>query len=259
MECCDCDLVYATPRPRYDEDFLTAAYSLYDTDSHHLKTNGLLDEGERKLVERYKITIRQIGNHLGGVGRILDVGCATGLFLLAAREEGWEGEGIDISDSMTTAARQNFKFPAYCGQYHEVNVTERGPFDAIYCSHVVEHIPNPNEWMEKFRLDLKPTGVLCLNIPNQFSIDRRLKRGLKRVGLPQEKWARWRTPDHLYEPHLKPMKYLLNKHGFDLMEAFTYSSREKEQEGLAGRLFHHHFKMGSKLRLFARPGLKRPS
>ncbi|MBI4405106.1 MAG: class I SAM-dependent methyltransferase [Deltaproteobacteria bacterium] len=244
--------MYSRPRPKYDEEFLTTAYSVYDTESHHLQTRGKLDANERCLVERYKITIRQIVCHVGGVGRILDIGSATGLFLLAARESGWEVEGIDISPSMVAAAQEFFKLRTYCGQYHGVNTTDAGRFDAIYCSHVIEHIPNPNEWMEKFRRDLKPNGVLCLNVPNQFSIDRRLKRGLKRLRLSREKWALWRTPDHLYEPHLKPMQYLLGKHGFELIDAFTYSSREKEQEGLADRFFHHHFKMGSKLRVFAR-------
>jgi SAM-dependent methyltransferase len=226
---------------------------VYDTESHHLRTGGALNAGERAVVERHKITVRQIRSHLQSTGRILDIGCATGLFLFAAREEGWEVEGVDISPSMTAAARENFKLQTYCGQYHEVDVTERGKFDVIYSSHVIEHIPNPNEWMEKFRQDLKPGGILCLNVPNQFSIDRRFKRCLKRLGVYQDKWALWRTPDHLYEPHLKPMKYLLAKHGFDLIEAFTYSSREKAPGSLTDRFFHHGLRLGSKLRLFARP------
>jgi len=253
VQCRSCALVYSRPRPQYDEEFVTAAYSVYDTESHHLRTSGVLDASERNLVERYKITIRQIGTHLRRVGRILDIGCATGLFLLAAREEGWEVEGIDISSSMVAAAQEIFKLRTYCGQYHNVDPTGAGRFDAIYCSHVIEHVPNPNEWMEKFRRDLKSDGILCLNVPNQFSIDRRIKRGLKRLKLSLENWALWRTPDHLYEPHLKPMRYLFAKHRFELVEAFTYSSREKAQEGIADRFFHHRFKIGSKLRLFARP------
>src|ERR1700722_18061753 len=37
VQCRECGLVYSSPRPKYDEDFLTAAYSVYDTESHHLK------------------------------------------------------------------------------------------------------------------------------------------------------------------------------------------------------------------------------
>jgi transcription elongation factor Elf1 len=132
VQCRSCGLVYATPRPRYDEDFIAAAYSVYDTESHHLKEAGRLDEGERNLVERYKVTVRQISRHLGRTGRLLDVGCATGLFLLAAREEGWEVVGIDISSAMVESAKQIFGFETYCGQYHQTHVTEGGRFDAIY-------------------------------------------------------------------------------------------------------------------------------
>jgi SAM-dependent methyltransferase len=256
VQCRNCTLVYETPRPRYDSDFLTAAYSVYDTDSHHLKNRGGLDERERQLVERYKITLRQIQTRLGRTGKILEVGCATGLFLLAAREEGWDAVGVDISASMVAACQQHFGFTAYCGQYQDLDLSSMGPFDAIYCSHVIEHIPNPNEWMEKFKRDLKADGILCLNVPNQFSIDRRFRRGLKRLKLARDRWALWRTPDHLYEPHLKPMKYLMQKHGFQMIEAFTYSRREKEPESFGDRWFHRRFKVGSKLRLFARPKLR---
>jgi hypothetical protein len=107
--------------------------------------------------------------------------------------------------------------------------------------------------MSKFQRDLKPDGILCLNVPNQFSIDRRVKRGLKKLGLSREKWALWRTPDHLYEPHLQSMEYLLSRHRFALLEAFTYSSREASHEGLGKRLFHRSLRAGSKLRMFARP------
>lgn len=251
VQCRGCDLVYGSPRPRYDAEFIEAAYSEYDTTSHHLLNGGKLDAGERRLVDRYKISLRQIAGVMGRKGRILDVGCATGLFLYSAREEGWDVVGIDISKSMTEAATRNFGISTHCGQFHELDLAAYGKFDVIYSSHVIEHIPNPNEWMAKFYQELKPDGVLCLNIPNQFSIDRRLKRGIKRIGLSQENWAKWRTPDHLYEPHLKPMQFLLEKHGFRIRQALTYSSREKETQSVLDRWMHHQLKVGSKLRILA--------
>lgn len=252
VQCKKCSLVYATPRPKYDEDFVTTAYAVYDTESHHLKSGGTLDAGERKLVDNYKVTLRQIEKTLGRVGKILDIGSATGLFLYAARELGWDVVGIDISDSMTKHASKNFGIKSLCGQYHQINLSGDGPFDAIYCSHVIEHIPNPNEWVAKFRRDLKSDGVLCLNVPNQFSLDRVVKRGLYRLGIPRPHWAPWRTPDHLYEPHMKPMRYLLEKHGLVIDDYFTYSSRENSVRW-SDTLMHRRWRAGSKLRILARP------
>jgi len=57
------------------------------------------------------------------------------------------------------------------------------PLDVIYCSHVIEHIPDPSHWMRRFREVMALDGVLCLAVPNMNSIDRRRKRLLKCLGL----------------------------------------------------------------------------
>lgn len=252
VQCLGCKLVYANPRPVYDKEFVQTAYEEYDVTNHHFQF-GELNAFEREVVDRYKVTLKQIENHLRRKGRLLDIGCASGLFLKAALEEGWVGEGIDISQSMTKKVGEWLSVPTYCGQYHELNFSQAGKFDVIYCSHVIEHIPNPNDWLKKFHQDLKHDGLLCLNIPNQFSLDRRLKRGLKRVGLKKDNWELWRTPDHLYEPHLGPMEWLLRKHHFSIIDSFTYSRKESADTSWLDKITHHHLKWGSKARLLARP------
>lgn len=253
VQCRQCDLVYSNPRPVYDAAFVDTAYAVYDVESHHMKHGGELDAGQRHRVEQNKIALKQIERQLGRKGSLLEIGCHNGLFLKAAQESGWQGVGIDVSQAMTDAVTTFFGIPTYCGQYHELDLSRHGKFDVIYCSHVIEHIPNPNEWLTKMRQELAPDGVLCLNVPNQFSLDRKFKRLLKKLGLKKEVWEVWRTPDHLYEPHLKPMKHLLTQNGFRLTQALTYSSKEKEHLGWVDRLVHEKWKTGSKLRLLARP------
>ncbi len=253
VQCTSCDLVYANPRPKYDEEFIRVAYAVYDVENHHFKNEGALSSSERETVENHKIALQQIELHLGRKGRVLDIGCASGLFVLAAKELGWSAEGIDVSKEMTDQVRQHYGIPTYCGQYSELDVTRDGKFDVIYSSHVIEHIPNPNEWVRKFRQDLGADGIICLNIPNQFSLDRRYKRFLKRMGVRKDDWALWRTPDHLYEPHLKPMTFLLKKHGFQVLESFTYPTHEQTEPGFVGQIMHRSLKWGAKLRIIAKP------
>ena len=253
VKCRRCGLVYAHRRPKYEASFVETAYEVYDVESHHVSTGGALSQANQSIVAHNKITLRQMERHLGRKGKLLDIGCASGLFLYAAKEEGWCPTGIDVSEKMTRHCRDAFGVPTYLGQYHTLDLSEGGPFDVIYCSHVIEHILNPNEWMEKFRADLKADGLLCLNVPNQYSADRVLKRCLKRAGLKRENWARWRTPDHLYEPHARPMLYLMQKHAFQTLEFFTYSHNENETPTQIDRLMHLRLKWGSKLRFFAAP------
>ena len=253
VQCCECDLIYSNPRPVYDPAFVDTAYAVYDVESHHMKHSGTLDAGQRRLIDQYKITLKQIETQLGRKGSLLEIGCHNGLFLKAAQEEGWPGVGIDVSKAMTDAVTAFYGIPTYCGQYHEMDLGRHGKFDVIYCSHVIEHIPNPNQWIAKMRSELASDGVLCLNVPNQFSWDRKFKRVLKKLGLKKEVWEVWRTPDHLYEPHLKPMNLLLSKNGFRVTKALTYSRKEQENQGWLDRLLHEKWKTGSKLRLLATP------
>src|SRR3989449_10352969 len=41
-------------------------------------------------------------------GRLLDVGCGTGYFIAAARRDGYQGSGIDLSHGQLEVARQRF-------------------------------------------------------------------------------------------------------------------------------------------------------
>ena len=52
--------------------------------------------------------------------------------------------------------------------YEEVNFTRK--FDAIWCSHVLEHIRNPGHFLDKVYDDLKYGGILAISVPfNDFN------------------------------------------------------------------------------------------
>ena len=257
VKCNKCSNVFLNPRPEYDDDFLTTAYDQYGMGNEIVVNKGKIGPREREIMDRYQVAIRRIEDHLGRKGKILDLGCGTGEFLLAARELGWEAHGVDISGPMTTFVNDVLNIPARAGQFHEMNFSDWGKFDAIFCSHVIEHVPFPNLWMKKYRELLVDDGILCLNIPNQYAPEKVLQRLLKTLKLKKDKWEKWRTPDHLYEPHIRSMNYLVSTNGFDMMELFTYSSREKANESFGNRIFHHWLKWGSKIRLFARPNSRK--
>ena len=253
VKCKNCTNVFLNPRPAYDQDYLDTAYSVYGMDSLHVKHEGQLSNQEEESVRRYEIVVKYLEDNYNKKGKILDLGCGTGLFLLSAKRRGWDTYGIDISEPMTTFARESFGIPTQAGQFQDLDLTEWGKFDVIYCSHVIEHIPNPNEWMQVFRKHLKDDGVLVLNVPNQYAPEKVIQRFLKSIKIRKDEWARWRTPDHLYEPHLKSMQYLFNNSDFKLQEYFTYSSREKENDSVVNEIFHKTLKCGSKLRFFLKP------
>jgi 2-polyprenyl-3-methyl-5-hydroxy-6-metoxy-1,4-benzoquinol methylase len=46
-------------------------------------------------------------------------------------------------------------------------VSDRAPFDYVIASHVIEHVPDLIGWLHEIAKVLKPSGVLCLAIPDR--------------------------------------------------------------------------------------------
>ncbi len=250
VECISCSNIYLNPRPLYNKEFTTIAYDQYSAHDD-LENFGKENSTSRKKIEKFKVAVEELKEKFSKSGSILDLGCATGEFLMAAQESGLRPYGIDISAPMVKHVNEKLGIQARAGQFHELDLSDWGKFDIIYCSHVIEHIPDPNMWMQCFRKYLKDDGILLLNIPNQLAPEKKFQRFLKKLHLHKPKWEAWRTPDHLYEPHAKSMHYLMKKNGFKILDFYTYSSNETKKKNFFGYLFHRYFKWGSKIRIFA--------
>ena len=50
------------------------------------------------------------------------------------------------------------------GKYQDL-IIEGTPFDAIFCSHVLEHQRNPGIFLDKIHSDLKEGGLLAITVP----------------------------------------------------------------------------------------------
>ena len=58
-------------------------------------------------------------------GRVLDLGCGTGLFLAVARRRGWQPFGIDESLEATRHAREHFGLDPWVGEFESFADRER--------------------------------------------------------------------------------------------------------------------------------------
>lgn len=247
VRCTKCGLAYLNPRPRYDNEFVSIAYEVYTSSVSDVWQHGKLTEKGQRQYQRCKETLDEMYALLGRKGRFLEIGCHTGFFCKVARDEGWDVLGVDISPTTTALARSEFGLDARCGNWLEMELP--GQFDLIYCSHTIEHVPNPGEWLEHFRSALSNKGILCLEVPNMQSIDRKFKRVLRRTGLKSRNWAGWRTPDHLYEPCERSFVPFIENHGFRVLKVCTYS-RSKPTVGPLAKLYHEQWRIGSNLRLY---------
>jgi predicted SAM-dependent methyltransferase len=174
-----------------------------------------------------------------------------GDFLYQAKKHYHSALGVEIAENMAQHTTSNLQIQVFRIPFETIETSAR--FSCIHMSHIIEHIPNPNEWLDKTKSLLTPDGILVLCVPNMFSLTRISKLFLKRIGLRKGKWKNsLRTPDHLFEPTAEGMRFFIKNNGFSMLKIYSYSRSNMTSEGPFAFLFHQVFKLGSNLRLYAR-------
>jgi len=133
-----------------------------------------------------------------GSGRLLDVGCGDGTFLLAARAAGWRTAGTELNPELARAEGLDVH-PALDG------VRALAPFDAITLWHVLEHLPNPGDTLDSLRALLAPGGVLIIAVPDA--------RGLQ-ARWTGAQWLHLDVPRHLTHFGSVALGKMLARYGF---------------------------------------------
>ncbi len=100
--------------------------------------------------------------------RLLEVGCGVGAFLVAARNEGWLAEGVDLSEEALQASASVHGVPVHHGTLDTVNLTH-GTYAALVCWEVMEHLVQPGRFLARARTLLLPGGLFICSVPNEGS------------------------------------------------------------------------------------------
>lgn len=93
---------------------------------------------------------------------ILDVGCGSGEFLKSLPNS-YRKYGVEI-DTKAVKDSRNKGIKVFEGDFINVNIKTK--FDVIVMWHVIEHIKDPHQFIEKAYLLLKPNGYLFCSTPN---------------------------------------------------------------------------------------------
>jgi len=97
--------------------------------------------------------------------RLLDIGCGAGMFLKKALNLGWNCFGIDINPIVVQKARINAPgAKLWAATLNDLGEEEK--YDLINISHVLEHLPNPYQALNKCFCLLNPKGKMRICVPN---------------------------------------------------------------------------------------------
>jgi SAM-dependent methyltransferase len=144
-------------------------------------------------------------------GRVLDVGCWTGSFLVAAAERGWQPVGIEPSRWAADRARQR-GVPVVEGELSDFR-EDPASFRLVSLCDVLEHLADPGGALDAVRELLEPGGVLFVTVPDAGS------RAARLLG---RRW--WSVlPMHLQYFTRQSLERLLGEHGFAVETARTHS------------------------------------
>jgi 2-polyprenyl-3-methyl-5-hydroxy-6-metoxy-1,4-benzoquinol methylase len=199
VRCVSCGLVRQNPQPQSTD--LVQAYQEVTDERYEEEASG--------RVATFSRALRDIERHERG-GRLLDVGCHTGIFLEVARRSGWSTFGVEPSRWSADRARARGLDVTH-GTLEEATFAE-GSFDVISMWDVIEHLGDPLEELRRVHKLLRPNGLLALSTMN---VDSWFPRLLGR------RWP-WYMQMHLYYFTPGTLRQMLEQAGYEMVETVPH-------------------------------------
>lgn len=140
-------------------------------------------------------------------GRLLELGCAYGFFMLEARPH-FACVGVEVSQAAAAAARAR-GLEVHDGALDATLAARLAPVDAAVMLDVIEHLERPAETLALLAETVRPGGVLMLTTGDWET--------------PVARWSgeRWRLltpPQHVFYFSKRTLAALLGRCGFEVLE-----------------------------------------
>jgi len=245
VECLRCALLRLAPQPTAAEfdQYYPANYWFDPSES----AAGRLEETYRRLVLRdhVRFVVRALQQIRQGEP-VLDIGCGGGLFPGVLRQRGFRALGLDVSAEAARLAAKLHGVPVIAGELTHSPVAARS-CAAVTMFHVLEHVPNPQQYLAEAGALLRAGGRLILQVPNaacwQFALLGRLWNGVD-------------APRHLHLFRPADLEKLLESSGFQVVRRKYFSMRDNPA-GLATSIAPSLDPMARRIRGTRESGVKR--
>ncbi len=229
VRCQQCSLLFVSPMPapstvleQYSENYflsstpLEGGYENYSEDEPSIKKTFLHRFNNFPAMLRSK------------PGSVLDIGCATGLFLDLMRDKKWQTTGVDVSSYAADIARS--KGHAIVNKELISAKLPAESFDLIVLWDVIEHFVDPCSVLIECRRLLKPSGFLMMTTPDA---------GAWFAKITGRYWLGFRCAgEHIYFFDRSTMTKLLQNAGFKA-EKFTAVGKWLRIDRLMTRAYYY--------------------
>ncbi len=209
VQCSQCGLVFQNPQPsvdellnRYDDEYFD--YEIENRESFFkLMELGLVDVGFFNIEKNF------FGTNDKPV--FLDIGCATGRLLVHMRERGWAVKGVEVCKEAAAWGIEHDGLDIHAGPLDSAEI-ESSSVDTVHCSHLIEHLTEPSDFICEVARILKPGGIFVVVTPDISGFQARL------FGY------NWRSviDDHMYLFSRKTLTKMLVNGGFEVVDNVSW-------------------------------------
>lgn len=216
--CAGCGSLFLSPR--LPEAILSKHF--YDEEMSLRHSKMLLEVLEPFQTPLFRRRLADIDKYAGRRGgKLLDVGCACGGFLLEARSAGWDVTGQDVSDCFLKIAK-NRGIPAV----KDLNEINPGSIAAATVWATLEHVYAPAALLNEIAVRLKPGGILAIAVPNAKAA------GALALGAD---WPLFSPPEHItcFDP--QALSNIVADAGFRIVRLITTCSWAYIRSAMAER------------------------
>ena len=206
--CASCRFQFLWPIP----DDATLA-KLYDDHQYHDEERYDSSTISPRVEVIWKKRLDVLHKNLGvKPGSLIDVGCATGIFLKNAREQSWKILGLEASPQAAEQA-QKLLGKEYVQIADFMQYSAKAPINLISMWALIEHVRDPKAYLEKAYSLLEKEGWIALATPNIQSFSAKLKGA---------KWRYYIPPFHITYGNPESLTKLLNSAGFEVKKTVTH-------------------------------------
>lgn len=142
----------------------------------------------------------------GRLGRLLEVGCASGELLAAARQRGWTVAGVELCAPMVARANVRLAAEVVREAPFDDHAAPGGSVDALVMNDVLEHLPDLDAALATARRLLASKGSLLICTPDLGSVSARM------LG---PRWPHYKS-EHLHYLSRKSLTSYLERAGLHL-------------------------------------------